>query len=120
MPRVFHFDLYVKDAQRAGKFYTEAFDWKIEKWDGPMDYWLISTGPEDEPGIDGGFGIGDNSNKSGELTLNVTDVKAACTKAKAAGGKLLQEAHEVPGIGLLAVVEDTEGNSFGLMQLISD
>lgn len=29
------------------------FNWKIEKWVGPVDYWLITTGSEGEPGING-------------------------------------------------------------------
>ena len=55
MPRVVHFELSADDPERAIKFYENAFGWKTEKWAGPMDYWLIMTGPEDEPGIDGGL-----------------------------------------------------------------
>jgi len=38
MPRVSHFDIPADDPQRAQKFYADVFDWKFEKWDGPMDY----------------------------------------------------------------------------------
>jgi len=40
MPRVSHFDIPVDDPVRAQKFYKKVFDWKFEKWDGPMDYWM--------------------------------------------------------------------------------
>jgi catechol 2,3-dioxygenase-like lactoylglutathione lyase family enzyme len=53
MPRVVHFEISVDDPERAIRFYSDVFGWKIEKWEGPMDYWLITTGPENEPGIDG-------------------------------------------------------------------
>lgn len=48
MPRVSHFDIPSDNPERAQKFYKEVFDWKFEKWDGPMDYWMITTGSEEE------------------------------------------------------------------------
>lgn len=53
MPRVVHFELSADNPDRAVKFYTKVFNWKIEKWAGPQDYWLITTGGEKEPGING-------------------------------------------------------------------
>ena len=41
-------------SRRAIQFYQTLFGWKFQKWDGPMPYWLISTG-EGEPGINGGL-----------------------------------------------------------------
>ena len=46
MARVVHFELYADDPQRAVAFYEKAFGWKIEKWQGPIDYWLAMTGPD--------------------------------------------------------------------------
>ena len=54
MPRISHFDIPVDDPKRAQDFYGAVFDWKFEKWDGPMDYWITKTGTA-EPGIDGGM-----------------------------------------------------------------
>lgn len=53
MPRVIHFEISVDDPDRAAKFYSNIFGWRIEKSRGPVDYWLISTGEKNEPGIDG-------------------------------------------------------------------
>ena len=39
MPRITHFDIPADDPARAQKFYKKVFDWKFEKWDGPMDYY---------------------------------------------------------------------------------
>lgn len=36
MPRVSHFDIPSDNPERAQKFYKQVFDWKFEKWDGPM------------------------------------------------------------------------------------
>src|SRR5204863_10015325 len=41
--------------ERAANFYRKAFGWKIEKWPGPTDYWLVNTGAEGTPGINGGL-----------------------------------------------------------------
>ena len=54
MPKIVHFDIPADDPMRAVAFYQEVFGWKYDKWDGPMEYWLINTGPGDEPGIHGG------------------------------------------------------------------
>ena len=43
MPRPIHFEIPAEDPQRAIGF-SVVFGWKFNKWDGPMDYWLISTG----------------------------------------------------------------------------
>ena len=55
MPRPIHFDLTVDNPERAMKLLQGYFRWKFEKWSGPMDYWMVTTGDEKEPGINGGF-----------------------------------------------------------------
>ena len=49
MARVIHFELISKDIEKIIDFYTKVFGWKFEKWKGPTDYWLISTGDESQP-----------------------------------------------------------------------
>ena len=53
MSRVTHFEVMAEDPERATAFYSKVFDWEIYKWDGPEDYWLITTGAVDTPGING-------------------------------------------------------------------
>jgi predicted enzyme related to lactoylglutathione lyase len=54
MPRVVHFEIAANDPDKAAAFYQEVFGWKITKWEGPQEYWLVETGEEGEPGINGG------------------------------------------------------------------
>jgi predicted enzyme related to lactoylglutathione lyase len=54
MNRVIHFEIHAENLQRAGHFYGELFNWKFEKYM-PEEYWLITTGPDGEPGINGGL-----------------------------------------------------------------
>ncbi len=55
MPRVVHFEIHAADPNRAVNFYQTLFGWTFQKWEGPMEYWLITTGPNEQPGINGGL-----------------------------------------------------------------
>ena len=54
MNRPVHFEIPADDVERAVAFYQKTFGWTIKKWDGPIPYWMVTTGPEDEGGINGG------------------------------------------------------------------
>lgn len=116
MTRVVHFELNVKDIEKAIKFYENVFDWKFEKWEGPMDYWLIMTGDEDEPGIDGGLGLEEENFPSVVNTVDVDNVDEVVKKVEANGGTILSPKHAVPGVGWLAYIQDSEGIVTGIMQ----
>jgi predicted enzyme related to lactoylglutathione lyase len=116
MARIIHFELNVKDIEKAIKFYENVFDWKFEKWEGPMDYWLIMTGDEAEQGIDGGLGAAEEDFPTIVNTVGVDDVDDVVKKVKANGGKVLRPKHAVPGVGWLAYIQDAEGIVTGAMQ----
>jgi predicted enzyme related to lactoylglutathione lyase len=116
MPRVVHFEIAADDPERAVAFYRSVFGWQIEKWDGPMEYWLITTGPKEEPGIDGGLGRRTEPGVGTENTIDVVSVDDSVKKIVAGGGKVVRPKHAVPGVGWLAYCADTEGNTFGVMQ----
>lgn len=120
MGRVIHFELGVDDPDRAVKFYTEVFGWKIEKWQGPMEYWLVMTGSPEEPGIDGALTRRPDAAYSTVNTLDVDSVDDMVNKIVAAGGQVVMPKTAVPGVGFLAYCADTEGNRFGLMQADPD
>ena len=44
MPRPVHFEIPAENPERAMQFYSTVFGWKFSKWEGPMDYWMITTG----------------------------------------------------------------------------
>jgi uncharacterized protein len=116
MPRVIHFEIAADEPERAKSFYEKVFGWKIEKWQGPQDYWLITTGPAEEPGIDGGLARRSDPTTSTENTIGVDSVDAYVARIEANGGKVLRPKAAVPGVGWLAYCQDSEGNRFGLMQ----
>ncbi len=116
MSRVVHFEIPADDPERAIKFYEKVFDWQIEKWDGPIEYWLIMTGEEDKPGIDGGLARRENPTTGVENTIDVKDLDASLANVKANGGKVIRPRMAIPGVGWMAYIKDTEGNVFGLME----
>src|SRR6266702_1608488 len=59
--RVVHFEIEAKDTDRAKKFYTDAFGWKMEQMNEDFgNYIVVTTGDPKEPGgINGGIFKGD-------------------------------------------------------------
>jgi predicted enzyme related to lactoylglutathione lyase len=115
MPRVVHFEIPADNTARAAKFYTSVFGWKVEKWAGPIEYWLATTGDPKEPGIDGA--IMPRGGWSGIVNaLGVPSVDEYIRKIKAAGGTIIQPKTAVPGTGWVAYFKDTEGNPGSIYQ----
>ena len=116
MKRVEHFDLYADDPERAVQFYKDVFDWQIQKWEGPMDYWMINTGPDDLPGISGGLAKRQDRDDHTINTIGVDSVDEYVEKITASGGQIVAPKRAIPGVGWFAMCLDTEGNKFGLME----
>jgi predicted enzyme related to lactoylglutathione lyase len=121
MPRVIHFEIHAADPEKAVAFYQAIFGWEITKWDGPIEYWVIKTGPDSEPGINGGL-----LRRHGEIdgtaviayvcTVSVAALDATLEAITTAGGQISVPKMTVPHIGWLAYAKDPQGNIFGIMQ----
>ncbi len=109
MSRVVHFEIPADDPERAVEFYKKVFGWKIDKWEGPMDYWLVKTGEDDEMGINGAIMPKEFGDKV-RNTIAVESLDEAIKKIEAQGGKMLTEKQTIPNIGVMAAFKDTEGN----------
>jgi predicted enzyme related to lactoylglutathione lyase len=116
MPRIIHFEIPSDNPERATKFYGDVFGWQSNKWGGPTDYWLVSTGPKTEPGIDGGILKRPHPGATVVNTVDVPDLDQYVTSVQAKGGKLTVPKMAIPGVGWLAYCTDTEDNTFGMMQ----
>ena len=96
MSRVIHFEIPAADPERALKFYHKVFGWKFDKWAGPMEYWMVTTGVDGVPGINGGM-----LKKPGPVsvttnTIGVESVDVAIEAATSAGGKLVMPKSPIP------------------------
>ncbi len=116
MGRVIHFELPAPDPDRLGRFYTEALGWSVEKFEGPTDYWLVTTGSEDAPGIDGGLIYPGGPITATTNTVAVEDLEDAMGRVRDAGGEVLGEPQEVPDVGRYVYCRDPAGNTFGMLQ----
>ena len=116
MSRVVHFEMAGDDPERMAKFYSYTFGWKVQKWEGPTDYWLVITGEDGTPGINGGFGRRRKPSEGTTNTIEVDDAKAVVVAVEKNGGKVVNALHPIPGVGWQAYCEDTEGNVFGIHQ----
>ena len=119
MSRVVHFEIQAENPQRAIAFYSQLFGWEFARW-GEQDYWVITTGPDDQPGINGGLmprrGVIDGTAVIAFVcTVDVPNVDASLEALTAAGGSVAHPKMPIPTIGWLAYGKDTEGNLFGMM-----
>ena len=113
MPRVVHFEIGAQQPDRAVEYYKKVFNWQITKWDGPEDYWLVSTGEEGTPGINGAI----MKREGGTVnSIEVESVDDFVARSKSAGGTVEVPKTEIPGVGFIAYCKDTEGNLYGLFQ----
>ncbi|MGZ4269154.1 MAG: VOC family protein [Solirubrobacteraceae bacterium] len=123
MGRVVHFEIHAADCDRAERFYKRVFGWEIRRWDGaPVDYRLITTGAEGEPGINGaiverrGEADGKDAVVAFVCTVDVDDIAATESAVKDAGGEQVVDRQTLEGVGSFSYFKDPEGNVFGAIQ----
>jgi predicted enzyme related to lactoylglutathione lyase len=123
MSRPVHFEIHATNPQALIEFYTNLFGWSFNKWGG-AEYWMINTGPDTQPGINGGLlprpGPAPGPMASPNafvITVDVQDLDASLAKAQGSGALMIVPKMAVPGVGWLAYVKDPDGNIFGMMQM---
>jgi len=122
MSRAVHFEIHASNPQELITFYAKLFGWTFNKWDGG-EYWMVHTGPDDQPGINGGLmprrGPVPEAMAAVNafvITVDVEHIDESVAQALAAGGSMALPKMPVPGIGWLAYIKDPDGNILGMMQ----
>ena len=118
MNRFTHFELPAKDIEAASKFYSSVFGWKIDKWEGPIDYYTITTGDRESPGINGGFYTPSRKLRGTINTMDVEDIDGLVEKIVENGGTIVYPKYLIPGAGWLVYAKDTQGVLFGMMEAV--
>ncbi len=127
MNPVVHFEMPYDNRVRMAKFYESTFGWRIKMLEEDMGYYVLATttetderGPKRPGAINGGF-----YPKSSEcpaqhpsVVIAVEDVRDSIKKVTEAGGKVLGEPMEIPGVGHYVSFIDTEGNRVSMLQPI--
>lgn len=123
MTRVIHFEIHGTKPQVLVEFYKKVFGWEVKKWEGPVEYWLVTTGPDGTPGINGailqrkGEAAPEGAAVNGYInTIDVVSVDTTIQLASESGGTVALPKMAVPGVGWLAYLKDPDGNIFGVMQ----
>ena len=132
MPTTVHFEIPADNIERAKRFYTGIFRWKIEKWSSintddsqltspatgqPIEYWTITT-TDDKGNKALGGGMMRRQMPEHQVTnyIGVESVDEYSSKVEKLGGKLAAPKHAVPGMGYFALCLDTENNAFAIWE----
>lgn len=122
---VVHFEMPYKDANRVSEFYQSVFGWGMKDAGEQMGHYVVAqTAETDEnnmvktPGtINGGFySLDKSASPEPSVVISVSDVKMSMEMVTKAGGEILGEPQDIPGIGLWVSFRDTEGNRVSLLQ----
>ena len=117
MSTIVHFEIPADELERAKKFYAELFSWKIEKYPGSMEYWMITTTNEKgEKAIDGGMMKRQNPQQPITAYIDVPSIDEYAGKVEKLGGKVIVPKTAIPDVGYFAVCLDTENNSFAIWE----
>ena len=126
MNPVIHFEMPAEDKKRMADFYTRVFGWKTQQLGQEMGEYVVATTTEsDESGspknpgaINGGFfqKTKDMPSHCPSVVIRVENVKEHLKQVESAGGKVLGELMEIPGIGTYVSFVDTEGNRVSMLE----
>ncbi len=132
MDPVVHFEMPYDDRARMEKFYQSAFGWQTQPFDHAKDPYVLATTTESGPGgrpaqpgaINGGFFARSTEHSSKEqhptVVIAVFNLKDSMQKVSAAGGKVLGEPMDIPGVGQYVSFLDTEGNRASMLEPARD
>jgi predicted enzyme related to lactoylglutathione lyase len=126
MDPVVHFEMPYESADRVARFYAAVFGWKMHNAGEQMGHYVLATtsasgsdGRPKKPGaINGGFfpKKPDWPMQHPSVVMAVADIVTAMNKVTSAGGQVLGEPMEIPGVGTYVSFVDTEGNRASLLQ----
>jgi uncharacterized protein len=110
-----HVELNSADPEKAKKFYSQLFQWKLETVPNSAApsgaYTMIEVGS----GTGGGIMKQVPGGPSGWLAyVEVDDLQATTQQAERLGGKIMKDITEVPGMGWFSFIEDPTGAVLGL------
>jgi predicted enzyme related to lactoylglutathione lyase len=125
MDPVVHFEMPYDNGTRMAKFYKKVFGWQTQMLGEEMGSYILAnttetdkTGPKKRGRINGGFypKKPDWPAQYPSIVIAVDNVKKAMKKVSAAGGKVLGEPMDIPGVGPYVSIIDTEGNRISMIQ----
>jgi predicted enzyme related to lactoylglutathione lyase len=110
---VVHWEFWSENPARIADFYKTVFAWTIRPIP-ELNYQLVETGGSG--GINGGILKPQSGPWPGKLAvyIDVDDIDNFSEKIRRAGGKIVLEKMDVPGVGQLSLFEDPDGRVLGM------
>lgn len=115
MYEVDHIAINADDVDATRAFYEAACGWAFEAW-GPPGFYRTSLPNGVTVAIQQRRDLVDTPTVGAEATITVDDLVVCLERVRAAGGRVLMEPTEIPGVGQVAFVADPAGNPIGFMQ----
>jgi predicted enzyme related to lactoylglutathione lyase len=113
---VVHFEINVKNNNKAKAFYSKLFNWKINVIP-QMGYGLVDAGGGKKSQINGG--LSENTKTYVTVYVQVPDLNATMAQAKKMGSKVVMKRQDLPEMGLaIAIFRAPDGNPIGVLQSI--
>jgi hypothetical protein len=117
------FEIPADNLDRARKFYSGLFNWKISPFQGmqgpeAQKYLHIETGGVDAS-PDGGLTTREHIQGITQY-INVASVDESSAQVEKLGGKVRARKTAVPQMGYYAICQDTENNTFAIWESDSD
>jgi hypothetical protein len=125
MDSVVHFEMPYDNRERMAKFYQSAFGWQTQMLGEDMNKYVLAVttetgdaGPKNPGAINGGFyeRKPDYPMQYPSVVIAVDNLKRATEKVTAAGGKVLGDPWDIPGVGKYVSFVDPEGNRVSMLE----
>lgn len=127
MDPVVHFEMPYDDQKRMAGFYQNVFGWNTNPLGPDMGNYVLATttetgddGPTQPGAINGGFYQRNPEwpAQHPSVVIAVQDIREAITRVTAAGGQVLGEPMDIPGVGKYVSFFDTEGNRVAMLEAL--
>jgi uncharacterized protein len=125
MNPVVHFEMPYDDQTRMAAFYKQAFGWQVQALGAEMGNYVLATTTESINGrpkstgsINGGFfpRKADWPAQHPSVVVAVDNIASSVAAVRQAGGTVLGEPVEIPGVGKYVSFMDTEGNRVSMLE----
>jgi predicted enzyme related to lactoylglutathione lyase len=105
-----HIEIRTRDMAKCKAFYGKVFDWKVAE---QPNYGPIDTGTPPAGGI---YPAPPEVPLGVAVYVGVDSIEETVQKVRDAGGQIVVEKQEVPGMGWFSTFLDPEGNEMSLWQ----
>ena len=125
MDPVVHFEMPYHDQDRMARFYSGVFGWQMQALGAEMGQYVLASTTESRDGrptqagaINGGFypRKEDWPAQHPSVVIAVGDIRKSMESVIKAGGVVLGEPMQIPGVGAYVSFMDPEGNRVSMLQ----